>query len=52
MENSSTLLAELIYFKEEKDLIAGFAVGINKAMAYRDAEARADLKLIDINRKN
>jgi len=43
-------LAELISLRGKKALITGCAVGIGKAMAYRFAEAGADLELIDINK--
>jgi 3-oxoacyl-[acyl-carrier protein] reductase len=42
-------LSELIYLKGKKALITGSALGIGKAMAYRFAEAGADLELVDIN---
>jgi NAD(P)-dependent dehydrogenase (short-subunit alcohol dehydrogenase family) len=42
-------LSELISLKGEKALITGSALGIGKAMAYRFAEAGADLELVDIN---
>ena len=42
-------LNELISLKGKRALITGSAVGIGKAMAYRFAEAGADLELIDIN---
>ena len=44
-------LSELFSFKGEVALITGSAVDIGKAMAYRFAEAGADLELIDINKK-
>ena len=44
-------LAELISLKEERALITGCASGIGKAMAYRFAEAGADLELVDINKE-
>ena len=43
-------LPELVSLKGKRALITGSAVGIGKAMAYRFAEAGADLELIDINR--
>lgn len=44
-------LSELISLKGKRALITGSAVGIGKAMAYRFAEAGADLDLVDINTK-
>jgi len=44
-------LAELISLKGERALITGCASGIGKAMAYRFAEAGADLELVDINKE-
>ncbi len=44
-------LSELISLKGKRALITGSAVGIGKAMAYRFAEAGADLELVDINIK-
>ena len=48
MRDSKTL-SELISLKGKKALITGSALGIGKAMAYRFAEAGADLELVDIN---
>jgi len=45
-----TPLRELISLEGKRALITGSAVGIGKAMAYRFAEAGADLELVDINR--
>jgi NAD(P)-dependent dehydrogenase (short-subunit alcohol dehydrogenase family) len=42
-------LSKLISLKGKRALITGSAVGIGKAMAYRFAEAGADLDLVDIN---
>jgi 3-oxoacyl-[acyl-carrier protein] reductase len=42
-------LSELISLKGKRALITGSALGIGKAMAYRFAEAGADLELVDIN---
>ena len=42
-------LAELISLAGKRALITGSAVGIGKAMAYRFAEAGADLELVDVN---
>lgn len=44
-------LSELITLKGKRALITGSAVGIGKAMAYRFAEAGADLELVDMNKK-
>jgi len=44
-------LAGLISLKGERALITGCASGIGKAMAYRFAEAGADLELVDINKE-
>ncbi|HUV57135.1 MAG TPA: SDR family NAD(P)-dependent oxidoreductase [Dehalococcoidales bacterium] len=44
-------LSELISLKGKRALITGCAVGIGKAMAYRFAEAGADLELVDINKE-
>ena len=44
-------LSELISLKGKKTLITGPALGIGKAMAYRFAEAGADLELVDINER-
>jgi NAD(P)-dependent dehydrogenase (short-subunit alcohol dehydrogenase family) len=45
-------LSKLISLKGKKALITGSALGIGKAMAYRFAEAGADLELVDINLKS
>ena len=44
-------LGELVSLKGKRALITGSAVGIGKAMAYRFAEAGADLELVDMNRR-
>jgi NAD(P)-dependent dehydrogenase (short-subunit alcohol dehydrogenase family) len=44
-------LSELISLKGKKAVITGSALGIGKAMAYRFAEAGADLELVDINER-
>ena len=44
-------LSELISLKGDRALITGPALGIEKAMAYRFAEAGADLELADINER-
>ena len=44
-------LSELISLRGKKALITGSAAGIGKAMAYRFAEAGADLELVDINKE-
>lgn len=42
-------LSKLISLKSKKALITGSGAGIGKAIAYRFAEAGADLELVDIN---
>lgn len=42
-------ISELISLKGKRALITGSAVGIGRAMAYRFAEAGADLELVDID---
>lgn len=49
MKNALTPLAKLISLEGKTALITGSAVGIGKAMAYRFAEAGANLELVDIN---
>jgi NAD(P)-dependent dehydrogenase (short-subunit alcohol dehydrogenase family) len=44
-------LSELISLEGKTALITGSAVGIGRAMAYRFAEAGADLELVDMNKK-
>ncbi len=44
-------LSELISLEGKRALITGSAVGIGRAMAYRFAEAGADLELVDMNSK-
>lgn len=43
-------LSELVSLEGKRALVTGSAVGIGKAMAYRFAEAGADLELVDMNR--
>lgn len=44
-------LPDLISLKGKRALITGSAVGIGRAMAYRFAEAGADLELVDMNKR-
>jgi 3-oxoacyl-[acyl-carrier protein] reductase len=44
-------LSELISLEGKRTLITGSAVGIGRAMAYRFAEAGADLQLVDMNKR-
>ena len=44
-------LSELISLQGKRALITGSAVGIGRAMAYRFAEAGADLQLVDMNKR-
>ena len=44
-------LSELISLKGRKALITGSALGIGKAMAFRFAEAGADLELVDMSER-
>ncbi len=45
-------LNELLSLEGKKALITGSDAGIGRAMAYRFAEAKADLALVDIDEKN
>ncbi len=47
-----TPVFELISLRKKKALITGSGAGIGKAIAYRFAEAGADLELLDIDRKS
>ena len=44
-----TPLSELVSLEKKRALITGSGSGIGKAIAYRFAEAGADLELVDIN---
>ncbi len=50
-EKNRKTLAELISLHGKTCLITGSASGIGKAIAYRFAEAGADLQLVDIDDK-
>ncbi len=52
MRNTLAPLAKLISLKGKRAVITGSAVGIGKAMAYRFAEAGADLELVDIDKES
>ena len=45
-------LSELLSLKKRRALISGSGAGIGKAMAYRFAEAGADLDLVDVNEES
>jgi NAD(P)-dependent dehydrogenase (short-subunit alcohol dehydrogenase family) len=51
-KTSLTPLSELISLEGKRALITGSGSGIGKAMAYRFAEAGADLELVDINEES
>ena len=48
-KNDLPPLSELISLRNKKALITGSAAGIGEAIAYRFAEAGADLELVDID---
>lgn len=50
--NSLTPLSELISLRNKKALITGSGTGIGEAIAYRFAEAGADLELLDVNEES
>jgi NAD(P)-dependent dehydrogenase (short-subunit alcohol dehydrogenase family) len=50
-EKKLKTLADLISLRGKTALITGSASGIGKAIAYRFAEAGADLELVDVNEK-
>ena len=52
MKNILKPLSELISLKGRRALITGSAIGIGRAMAYRFAEAGADLELVDIDNRS
>ena len=44
-------VSELVSLEGKRALVIGSAAGIGRAIAYRFAEARADLELVDMNRE-
>lgn len=51
-KSSLVPLSDLISLKKRKALITGSGAGIGRAIAYRFAEAGADLELVDINEES
>jgi NAD(P)-dependent dehydrogenase (short-subunit alcohol dehydrogenase family) len=48
-KTSLTALSELVSLRNKRALITGSGTGIGEAIAYRFAEAGADLELVDVN---